>query len=804
MIYAKPAKSQLIAGLLYAALVFFCILIFSPGTVQAAPCWSNRYSCNDAEWVTHQECDASPGNVIGSIWFNNTGATTTDDGYYAATVNVSGSTNSVSVTIRGSVYDCGTGGISGNVWATGVAPRGPNAWRLTGQNTTTLYRGAYTGNWQWTTQGDSISATLDVSNLPSGNVAGTQSFVIDLFRCYSSNGSSATGTCYAQPITVTVVRTNVNANYQPSSDANGTSVPATVYGDPNATANFRVWNYISNYGGANHAIAGTAQMKVGSTGAWQNIHQGSYLATGNGNTFFWTQNGVGPGTTVNGSLLGAGYVVPANTDEICFRLQITDSGGAVLSGGPNPSAPSCLRIRGGNTYANASSTNNYIEAGQSSDILGQIITNAYSSWGGDPAANYFADCSYTITITPGAGAGSNNGALAGGPTGGSCDQTISGIGTLVPVTRTYSAGPNTRIGSQACIAITVTVPPGLGGATNASACITVVAKPYFKAFAGDVRAGCNANGAIISGWNQGANAFAGAGGAFAAFALGNITEFPSAQGGINAAGFAAVAKGLTFASNDASTYGGNFSSGACVLDYLGARPTVSVPTNVLVKNIPDASFNALDYMSANSDGGTQPGIRQAFYSNGDLTVTGGGLSTGANATVYVDGDVYISGDITVASAGGVAAYVPRLTIVACGNIAIAPAVSRLDAVLIAQAQTDGANCDASMPNGQIYTCGTNTFGLYQVTAANYGTCSATRLTVNGSLIANKIFFTRTSGTAARHGTAAADFLRGGNGAGGAAELIQYNPLNWVQLSETGYISPGTIRYDAITTLPPVL
>ncbi len=777
---------------------FFVLLFLSQGTVQAATCPNNRYICNNAEKNARNNCAAVSPQVYGAIWFNNTGGAATDDGYYASYVIVNGTANSVTVNIRGSVFDCNDGvGVGQGVWATGVAPQGANAWRLTGLSSTTLYRGNYSGINRWTSRGGSISATLNVSNLPNGNAAGTQTFTIDLYRCYSSNGSSATGSCYAETITITVIRVNVPANYQPLSDVNGTSAPSTIYANPTSTANFRLWNRISNYGGANHAMVGLAQMRIGSGGSWQNVHQHSYTATANGNTFFWTQNGVGPGATITGNQLGGGsYVIPANTDEICFRLQITNNGGAILaSGATNPSGISCMRIRGGNTQASATASPSHIEPGDFSDLVATIHTNSFR-WLGQAGASYNVTCSWTIT-------GLASGSLSPTGTSGTCNQAISSNNPIVVVNKRYTATTATPIGTQVCLNITLGVPAGLGTSSTQQACTTVVAKPYLKAFGADVRAGCTdpavgggAGTASISSWNRGSAAgFAGAGGIFAAFALGTIDEFASAQGGSTAAGLAPPGKGLSFASAPGS-YGGSYGTGSCLADYYGSRPTAARPGELTLTPLTTTSWGA-------GSAAANPGIHQVLTRTGNLTVNGGTLQPGTRVTLYVQGDVAIAGNITAASAtAGDVLSIPSLTIVACGNIAIGSGVQQLHTVLIAQARTGSAACDTTTPNGQIYTCA-NGFSVLPVTPANYATCN-NQLVVTGALLAQRVHFTRTFGTLSRHGSAAADFLRSGNGVANAAEVIQYNPLTWILPAGTVNSSSGPPSYDAVTTLPPVL
>ncbi len=188
-----------------------------------------EWGCNDSERVARSKCS---GDSRGAIWFGRTGSD-----YFADEVNVSYNETSVPVVIRGSVFPCGTWQGWNPVYAVNIRPEGPNGWRLKDLSSTTLWRGNFQGmiNW-WTTPGGSISATLDLSGIPvnTSNSPVTHKLMIDIYRCYSKDGRGATGACYADPITVTIVRagqpiqwrisakTEINANY--NNDRRGTTI----------------------------------------------------------------------------------------------------------------------------------------------------------------------------------------------------------------------------------------------------------------------------------------------------------------------------------------------------------------------------------------------------------------------------------------------------------------------------------------------------------------------------------------------------------------------------------------------------
>ncbi|MFZ1301015.1 MAG: hypothetical protein WAQ27_00310 [Candidatus Microsaccharimonas sp.] len=209
-------RTYLATGIFVVALSFLGVFIQAP-TASAGPCPSNRYWCNSDEQRAYYACfDASNGGrvVQGAIWFNNSGGTATDDGYYALGVNIGATDTSVAVNIRGSVYACGQGA---NDWsyAYGVNVRPdtdggsvPESWRLSIPGTV-INRGQYQGaNYTWTSMGSSLAATLNVSGLATNNEAGsdTQTIVVGLYRCYSSNGVWATGSCNIAHVPINITR----------------------------------------------------------------------------------------------------------------------------------------------------------------------------------------------------------------------------------------------------------------------------------------------------------------------------------------------------------------------------------------------------------------------------------------------------------------------------------------------------------------------------------------------------------------------------------------------------------------------
>ena len=181
----------------------------------------NNYGFNNAENSAWWMCNYAAGTAYGArgaIWFANSGAS-----YYTQNVVVADGQNSVPVQIAGSVYAC-MYGFPGPTYAINIAPRGSNGWRLTGLSSTSLYRGRLPSPapYYYSSQGNTLAATLNVTGLATNNATSPaqETITIDLYRCMSSNGTSVSGSCYAQPVEVTVIRTPPAPKYTNSAVSN--------------------------------------------------------------------------------------------------------------------------------------------------------------------------------------------------------------------------------------------------------------------------------------------------------------------------------------------------------------------------------------------------------------------------------------------------------------------------------------------------------------------------------------------------------------------------------------------------------
>jgi hypothetical protein len=158
-----------------------------------------------------------------------------------------------------------------------------------------------------------------------------------------------------------------------------------------------------------------------------------------------------------------------------------------------------------------------------------------------------------------------------------------------------------------------------------------------------------------------------------------------------------------------------------------------------------------------------------FTAASNSTLAVGGPQTvaaGTDLTLFVKGDVYIRNNITYAS-GYTEANVPKFALVVKGNIFIDPAVTQLDGVYIAQPSS-------GTTDGVIWTCYDTSPSVPNSTAGKWihDNCGQ-KLTVNGSLIAEQVNFTRI--LPASNVTAGSPGSGETSGANNAAEVINYTP-----------------------------
>lgn len=197
----------------------------------------------------------------------------------------------------------------------------------------------------------------------------------------------------------------------------------------------------------------------------------------------------------------------------------------------------------------------------------------------------------------------------------------------------------------------------------------------------------------------------------------------------------------------------------CIPDYYGTKKQAAPPTWT-------GTFSAGQYSGS--------GVATPF------TIGAGTVPNGASITIFVDGDAYISGNITYAG-GYNADNVPKFAVVAKGNIYIAPGVSQLDGLYIAQ---PGSDPDTS---GVFWTCHDNTTSQptdFWVTS----NCNSTLL-VRGAVIARQLNLTR---------------IAGDIGNSSAAETFNFTPEMVVGGPFFNSSPPAEPKIDSLVSLPPVL
>lgn len=369
----------------------------------------------------------------------------------------------------------------------------------------------------------------------------------------------------------------------------------------------------------------------------------------------------------------------------------------------------------------------------------------------------------------------NNGYV---PPGTGCPRTFAGNSNVTLATETITAS---TFNQTICRSLFVNPYKAGAGAKGDETCIVVAAKPYVRVFGGDVSAGngistgtstaCTPKeSASINTWNNGGTTFTGAGTQFAALALGTIDDFSTAQKAVNNT---SLPSGLAFSNTDnGDDYGGNFGSLPCIPDYYSQAANTTTQSSPL-------SLSSLGTGS--------------YKVTGNLTLPGGNIAgvinPGNRITVYVDGDVYIGGDIKY-SGNWTYDKTPLFELVVQGNIYIAPGVHQLDGAYIAQ-QKSGAK-------GAIYTCG-SAYAPYAINGTMYNNCNS-KLVVNGLFSAYQVYLMRTSGTVSQStaGESAASSA--------AAEVFNYNPAMWIAQPAAGTTTTNSdaLKYDAITSLPPIL
>ena len=323
--------------------------------------------------------------------------------------------------------------------------------------------------------------------------------------------------------------------------------------------------------------------------------------------------------------------------------------------------------------------------------------------------------------------------------------------------------------------------------------LNIVRKPYFKVYGGDIFAGgafkaasgiCPAllpgNGNLTGQYKSG---IGGASTELAAIAIIKISGVASASLRTTFPA-AAAANNLTFANtglvglSPPSYMGGNYGAGAyCAPDYFTDEQAVGL-SNVAYTTPLDASGRANGGQTLVTPAS---GVRAQIYASTPVNI---------RHTIFVNGDVQITSNLNYALvAGNDPSVIPYLTIIAKGNIYIDPGVTNISGLFIAQPKAPGVG-------GYVFTCRD---ASNSPTGASFvGTC-ATKLTINGAFIAQRVILQRTIGSVIKAGG-----FGGVNelaGSANVAEVFQDSPELYVGRP---VFKPNSNFYDSIKGLPPVL
>lgn len=382
---------------------------------------------------------------------------------------------------------------------------------------------------------------------------------------------------------------------------------------------------------------------------------------------------------------------------------------------------------------------------------------------------------------------------SGGPWNPGNDYTLNGSYTPSPV----------RAGDVYCAQIDIAwtagyVGPGGPGdivgqntPNEAKQCFTVISRPFFKAYGGNVSAGGSFNpgggscagGGYLSGWFNNTNPGNGYGSStpLSALALVKVVGFASAQVVASRSPtdltLANSGAGVSITNDNYSpNLGGSFGGAQC----LPYQPPPTAATAFRGSSIP-----------------TTTGSYQAA---GPVTLNAAVIPKGQNVTLFVNGDITLTGNVTYQAGWASRTDIPSLVLISNGgNIHIDQSVTELDGVYIAQPR--GAS------GGKIYTC--------QQGEANhnlmFGLCNK-QLNAYGSFVADQINMMRTFGSLRDEPVPVKTTCSNWDGVASnwqsrqtcAGEVFYLSPELYLSSPTTSPPSNGAPQWDAITSLPPVL
>ncbi|MDQ3065284.1 MAG: hypothetical protein M3Q36_03365 [bacterium] len=374
--------------------------------------------------------------------------------------------------------------------------------------------------------------------------------------------------------------------------------------------------------------------------------------------------------------------------------------------------------------------------------------------------------------------------------------SVQGLGAATPA---YTANPplQTTVTFNNIYSDTAaehTISASIKGVSCGGDLAVVGTKAYMKIFGGDTMAGggfgasCTPSYGGVYAWARtDGSGYAGASSQLTVSSLLEVNQLYSASN--RGGGNTRAPRGLTFANDSGTTWGGNYGAAKCITDYYTAtRDATLNRSNWNGQNFnPYTGAGRIQYTNITS--GASSGVIGA---SGDLSVP-----ADTQVAVYYTGDVRIRSNIRFDTGFSTWASAPNFVLVVLGDIYIDESVVRLDGQYISQ-------------GGTIYTCsnasgGGTTYNSSQV----YNNCQ-NQLSVNGSLVGNNIRWLRLRGSLNdANFQEVPDFDTGAGTPAG--EIINYTPHMWLAPSPLkipgaadGNAPTNTIdKYQAIKEMPPI-
>jgi len=385
----------------------------------------------------------------------------------------------------------------------------------------------------------------------------------------------------------------------------------------------------------------------------------------------------------------------------------------------------------------------------------QVVLTATYAGAANPPANF------NVSVSPSFSYTESQAPILGGES-----DTLTSSATGVP--------PGTYTVNWQYVSTLGSSPPCTGQFT-----VIPTTTPYLGIYGGDAFAGggfapgCSTtDGSITTALNS---AGLGAGDQLAAFALGNISNFNSAELRTSSP---TRPTGLSFA-NVGIGSPGSFSNNNCISAY----PMVTTGTAV---SDPLAGWSGI-----------------TNYNAGGLITNGGTVAVKQHFSIYIKGNLVIKNNIIydTGTAWNSVADIPSATFIVQGNIYIDQGVTQLDGTYVAEPNGPGT--------GIISTCinGSTAYKPSDLSKASFQTGCGQQLIVHGSLVAQHIDWLRTYGDV-KQATLGENPYDGSNPncpapahLTCAGEVIINGPESYMgQPSTTSLLN----SFDYFTGLPPVL